>query len=184
MVVASRVVAAFSTAEGTVIWLPAMGATLSSGAPLVRVDEMPVIVVSGDVPVYRDLVEPSMGNQLSGADVRQLEEFLAATGFFAGTVDDQSTELSWSAAADWRADNGLTPRRGFTAAELSFLPGPGPWQVTDTSLTTGGVFAGGPVLTVSTGASLVTVTLASGPEVDRPVPAGAGPARSHFGAAL
>jgi hypothetical protein len=72
--------------------VPERGAELDQGAVGLRVSGRPVFLFDGEVPAFRDL-----GPGVSGADVQQLEEGLAAAGFDPGPADgvfDESTELA------------------------------------------------------------------------------------------
>lgn len=57
--------------SGTVTWLPKQGATLDRGGQLARVDDRPVTVFTGDMPLYRTLgaptgEQPGRGQERSG----------------------------------------------------------------------------------------------------------------------
>ena len=67
--------ALISTAWGVVTWVPEEGTILSPGDVAFRVDNKPVFLAQGSLPMYRDL---SWG--LKGDDVRQLQRFLADAG--------------------------------------------------------------------------------------------------------
>lgn len=142
-----------------------MGAVLQPGDPLLWVDERPVIVVPGAVPMYRDLIAPP-GDALVGADVEQLQAFLAAAGYLGGPIDGRFGTLTGEAAGEWRDDHSMSDLRGFTQAELVFVAGGGPWTVTEPAVSTGAVFAGGEVLEVSSGVPAVTVSLDGPPPAD------------------
>src|SRR5262249_61590123 len=87
--------------EGTLTWIAATGATVMRGEPLFRVDERPVVALYGQVPLYRTL---RVG--LTGADVRQLEDNLAALGSTAVPVDDVFTAGTAAAVGVWQAGLG------------------------------------------------------------------------------
>jgi membrane fusion protein, multidrug efflux system len=69
-----RTVAA--TSAGMVTALPAEGATVHRGGTLFRVDDEPVTLLLGGIPLYRPLAD----GVEDGADVRQLEQNLVALG--------------------------------------------------------------------------------------------------------
>lgn len=165
LVVPAGTVSISSSASGTITRPAVVGGSVAVGAPLVWVDERPVTAMPGDVPVYRDLLAPADGSALSGADVRQLQAFLAGAGYYSGAADGVFGYDTGSAARDWRDDHDLPYARGFSRTELLFLPGEGPWTVTKTSLTVGQAFTGGPVADISAGGLAVTVSL------DGPAPA-------------
>ncbi|MFD1048711.1 peptidoglycan-binding protein, partial [Kibdelosporangium lantanae] len=62
--------------EGTVTGLPAAGDTIEHGKPLYWIDTRPVVFLTGDLPVYRELATGA-----KGADVRQLNAELVALGY-------------------------------------------------------------------------------------------------------
>jgi putative ABC transport system ATP-binding protein len=74
-------------AGGVVTKLPAVGARIGFGQPLYSVDAMPVLLLRGRVPMWRDFA-PGMAD---GPDVRQLEAGLASLGYFFGSVDEAFT---------------------------------------------------------------------------------------------
>lgn len=54
-------------ATGTVTWLPGQGATVGRGGALLRVDDRPVVLMYGSLPMYRGLgPAPQEGKQDSG----------------------------------------------------------------------------------------------------------------------
>lgn len=66
---------------GTVTWLAPNGTTVSRGKALYRVDDRPVSVLYGDLPLYRGLATPNT----VGRDVRVLADNLRALGYSIGT---------------------------------------------------------------------------------------------------
>jgi len=88
---------------GIVTGLPKAGDVVSVGQPLYEVDGAPVIAVRGDRPFWR-----SLGEAVSdGADVRQLEQFLADAGFGGDiTVDDTFTWYTGQAVEAWQEATG------------------------------------------------------------------------------
>src|SRR4051812_1625605 len=67
---------------GTVTWLPGLGAVVSRGQPVYRVDDRPVSLFYGGLPLYRTLHAGDTGD-----DVREVESNLAALGYTGLTVD-------------------------------------------------------------------------------------------------
>ena len=87
---------------GTVTWLPDSGVVVGRGQTLYRVDDRPVVLMYGDLPAYRTL-----GPGDEGADVRQLEENLAALGLTGFTVDEEYTSSTAAAVRTWQRGLGL-----------------------------------------------------------------------------
>ncbi|HEY5876796.1 MAG TPA: peptidoglycan-binding protein [Ilumatobacteraceae bacterium] len=61
--------------SGTVTWMPPVGTIVSPGEVLWRIDDLPVVLIRGELPAYRAL---SAGVQ--GTDVGQLETYLVEAG--------------------------------------------------------------------------------------------------------
>src|SRR5262245_36578376 len=61
---------------GTITWLPAEGAKVTRGHPAWRVDNLPVPLIYGTLPLYRQLT-----SGISGPDVKELEQNLKALGY-------------------------------------------------------------------------------------------------------
>ena len=107
-----------TAAHGTVTWLPEQGSIVGRGKPLARVDQKPVTLLYGSVPMYRTL---SDGDE--GADVVQLERNLSALGYDGFTVDDEYTDATAQAVEEWQDDLGLDQTGTVTPAQVAFLPG-------------------------------------------------------------
>lgn len=105
------------SAEGTITRLVGQGRTVERGAELYRVDERPVALLYGAVPMFRGL-----GPGDSGADVGQLEANLAELGYGGFTVDDQYTSSTAAAVRAWQADIGAVQTGTVDRGEVVFLP--------------------------------------------------------------
>ncbi|WP_199034382.1 peptidoglycan-binding protein [Glycomyces salinus] len=88
--------------SGTVTRAPEVGARLHPGDALIHVDETPVTLLDGDLPMYRDL-----GPGDRGADVEQLERNLSELGYQGFTADDEYTWLTAEAVQRWQEDLGV-----------------------------------------------------------------------------
>src|SRR5687767_495459 len=88
---------------GTITWLPALGATVSRGQPLYKVDNRPVTLFYGGLPPYRQL---RTGH--SGDDVRELETNLAALGYTGFAVDGSFNDSTAAAVRKWQKNIGIT----------------------------------------------------------------------------
>lgn len=140
-------------AAGTLTSLPATGATIGRGQPLVKVDERPVVVLYGPLPAYRTLAPGAVG-----ADVAQFEENLAALGYDGFAVDSEYTTETGDAVTRWQSDLGLDPdgqltpdRVVYTAGEIRVEALAG--EVGDAAQ------PGAPLLTYTGTAPLISVTL-------------------------
>jgi len=108
-----------STAAGTVTWLAAPGSMVGRGKALLRVDDQPVVLLFGRLPMYRALQAG-----LTGADVVQFETNLKALGYSGFTVDTEFSAATTTAVKRWQADLGL-PETGVVAAgQVIYTPGP------------------------------------------------------------
>ncbi len=136
---------------GTLTWLPATGDTIERGGTLYRLDELPVTLLYGALPAYRSL---SSGDE--GADVRQLEENLAALGYTGFTVDDAFTSATATAVRAWQDDLGRDDTGTVDPAHVSVAAGPVRVSALDAAL---GSQPAGPVLHHTGTTRAVTVDL-------------------------
>lgn len=104
---------------GTLTWMAATGSTVARGEPLFKIDEEPVVVLYGIVPMYRTL-----SNFVAGADVRQLQENLVELGYAGFAIDGIYTQATAAAVLAWQADLGLTQTGMVEPAQVIFTPGP------------------------------------------------------------
>lgn len=87
--------------QGTVTAVPRPGQVIKRGQQAYAVDQRPVPLFYGSVPFYR-----ALGPGSEGADVRQLEQNLAALGYPV-TVDDEYTSGTARAVRRWQEDLGV-----------------------------------------------------------------------------
>jgi peptidoglycan hydrolase-like protein with peptidoglycan-binding domain len=106
-----------SSAAGVVTRLVDQGATVERGEELYRVNERPVILLFGVVPMYRDLAPGD-----SGVDVRQLEANLAKLGHNGFTVDGAYTATTADAVRAWQADTGAEQTGTVARRDVLFVP--------------------------------------------------------------
>lgn len=105
------------TAAGTITWLPRAGDVIERDGALYAVDERDVRSMYGTVPLWRDLERG-----LQGADVRQLNENLAALGYDV-SVDDRFGPRTERAVRQWQQDRGHEVTGVLTADDVAFVDG-------------------------------------------------------------
>ena len=81
-----------------------VNAELVEGAMAVEVVGRPVFLLTGEIPMYRDLRPGATGD-----DVLQVEEALSRIGYFAGGPDDLWDVETGAAVAAWYQDAGYRP---------------------------------------------------------------------------
>lgn len=106
------------SAEGVLTDLPEEGSTVRRGEAVYDVDDEPVVLLIGKLPLYREL---SYGVD-DGADVRQLERNLKRLGYDPGTVNKEFTYYTQEAVEDLQEDLGLEETGVVTAAQFLVLP--------------------------------------------------------------
>jgi peptidoglycan hydrolase-like protein with peptidoglycan-binding domain len=137
--------------SGTITWLPDPGSVVRRGQPVYKVDDKPVPLIYGKLPLYRPL---STG--LTGADVKELEQNLAALGFAGFTVDDKYSAATAAAVKRWQSGLGLTATGTVDPGQVAVAPD----AIRVVSLKTGlGRPATGDVLTYAATVRVVTVPL-------------------------
>ncbi|BCB85749.1 peptidoglycan-binding protein [Phytohabitans suffuscus] len=140
---------------GTLTWLPAEGATITRGKTVYKVDDDPVVLLYGAMPLYRPLA-----TDVSGADVAQFEKNLSALGYGGFTVDDEYTSATADAVERWQEDLGVEETGSVAPGQVVVAPG----EIRVAQLQLGkGDQAGGPVMTYTGTTRTVTVDL----EVDK-----------------
>lgn len=109
---------ATNTASGTVTSVDMQpGQAVDVGDVLYAVDERPVVVAEGAVPMYRSL---SVG--ASGRDVHQLQELLVDLGFYFGEPSGSFTAGTAEAVRRWQQDLGLPGGEVVEQGDVVFAP--------------------------------------------------------------
>lgn len=144
-------VAVKAKGAGTLTWLPVEGATISRGQAVYKVDDDPVVLLYGVLPLFRPLEAG-----VSGTDVEQLEKNLSALGYRGFTVDDQYTSATASAVERWQEALGVA--KTGTVAPGQVVVAPDRIRVSALQLAVGDA-ASGPVLTYTGTTRTVTVDL-------------------------
>jgi peptidoglycan hydrolase-like protein with peptidoglycan-binding domain len=103
--------------QGTITRLPDQGETVARGDELYWVDERPVTLLLGAIPMYRDLAPGA-----SGPDVKQLEANLAKLGYGGFTADNQYTSSTATAVRNWQDDIGAEVTGVVSRASVVFVP--------------------------------------------------------------
>lgn len=104
--------------QGTVTDMAEPGTVLEPGTAAYFVDNEPVVVMQGELPMWRDLAPGT-----EGPDVRQLEEYLSENGYENWfTVDDEYTWATAEAVEDWQDDIGAAETGTVPRGSVVFLP--------------------------------------------------------------
>jgi len=108
---------------GTFTQIPRAGRRITAGGTLFRVDNLPVVLMTGRVPAWRPM---ALGIS-NGPDVAELERNLIALGYTAGLFSTASDEFTWAtsvAVERWQQDVGLPVTGQIEPGRVLFLPGP------------------------------------------------------------
>jgi len=143
-------------AQGTLTWLPAEETTVAPGDVLWEIDRQPVIYMSGQIPMYRDLYN----GVKKGDDVLQLEEFLIAEGFGpdAWEADTSFNRTTRNAVKAFQKDRGMTESGVLGPSQI--VVGDEALRIADTA-NLGDDASAGPVLTVTDAVAEVTMAVSS-----------------------
>lgn len=153
--------------RGTVTWLPASGATVKRGGRLYGVDDTPVVLLRGSLPLYRPLAPG-----VEGADVRQFEQNLSALGYDGFTVDEEYTGATADAVRQWQEDLGIEETGRVEVGRVVYAAGD--VRIHEVRAQVGDAAGGQPVLSCTGTTRVVTVEL----DVDQQRLAGEGAAVS------
>jgi peptidoglycan hydrolase-like protein with peptidoglycan-binding domain len=136
---------------GVLTWIPPIGSTVERGQPVLRVDDRPVALLYGALPLFRALKSGVTGN-----DVEQLETNLHELGYTGFTVDQEYTDATAAAVKRWQQALGVLPSGEVDPG--AFVVAPGPLRVAEQRLRVGDVATGDIRGTTGTRRS-VTVTV-------------------------
>lgn len=140
-----------SGSGGTVTSAAESGVNLSRGDIVAEVDEEPVVVLFGESPFWRPLVEG-----IEGPDVFLLETNLVALGFDPDetiTIDDDFTSATEAMVERWQEDVGRTVTGTVELADVVVVSGPS--VITTPAVV--GANASGPLVAVSAQRRVVDV---------------------------
>jgi len=106
---------------GTYTWLPAAGSRIRAGRALLRVDNLPVLLMRGSTPAWR----PFALGMTVGPDVRELQANLIALGYAAGLLSAPTGQFDLStlyAVERWQLANGYAVTGEIALGQVVFLP--------------------------------------------------------------
>lgn len=107
--------------SGTFTWLPSVGSTIDRGGTLFRIDDLPVVLMYGSVPAYRNLKE----GVSDGSDVIQLNDNLVALGYDPyGAIGERNHFGAATAEAvrRWQKAEGLSQTGSVELGRVIFAP--------------------------------------------------------------
>jgi peptidoglycan hydrolase-like protein with peptidoglycan-binding domain len=93
------------------------GEEVAAGAILYSVNLRPVVIAQGEVPAFR-----SLSTGTTGADVAQLQSFLAAIGQYQGAVDGRFGSQTARAVKAWQKSIGVAQDGVVQTGDLAFVP--------------------------------------------------------------
>jgi peptidoglycan hydrolase-like protein with peptidoglycan-binding domain len=139
---------------GVYTWLPEPGAVVKQDQPAYSVDDVPVPLLYGSLPAYRQF-HVGMSD---GADVGQLTRDLIALGYGDGLAQSNHYSPATATAVQrWQQAVGLQETGEIPLGEAVFEPGP--IRVTSVAPAVGTPAAGGIVLTATSTTPAVVVDL-------------------------
>lgn len=108
--------------NGVVTAMVEVGTVIDQGDVIFEINGEPVIALYGDTPAYRTMQD--LSTDMTGVDVAQLETALSALGYTGFTVDDQYSNATEAAVAEWQEDIGADDDGIVNLGEVFFIPGP------------------------------------------------------------
>ncbi|GIG67404.1 efflux RND transporter periplasmic adaptor subunit [Phytomonospora endophytica] len=106
-----------SRLTGTLTRLPKADATIKRGKALCEIDDLPVVLLYGTLPSYREL---AVGGE--GADVERFEKNLAELGYTGFTVDETYSNATATSVKEWQADLGLPETGTVELGRIVYAP--------------------------------------------------------------
>jgi peptidoglycan hydrolase-like protein with peptidoglycan-binding domain len=150
--------------SGTITWLPAVGQVIKPGQALYRVGGVPVILMNGSTPAYRDL----NSSDAEGPDILELNRNLVALGFNPdGIVIDDVWQPATTAGVElFQESLGESETGDLKLGHIVFLPHARVISAVDGSLGSNGSGGGGGSATAgrpATGPEFVSLTTTKPP---------------------
>jgi len=150
----SYTIAALRGGGGVYTWLPDLGAVIRQDQPLYSVGNVPVPLLYGSLPAYRQF-DVGMSD---GADVGQLTRDLITLGYGDGLTQSNHYSSATAAAVQrWQKALGLQATGQIPLGDVVFEPGP--IRVTSVAPSVGTSAGGGTVLTATGTTPIVAVDL-------------------------
>lgn len=143
-----------ASGKGTVTGLPRVGAVVKAGEKLYEVDGEPVVLMTGDRPMWRDL-RPDIPD---GPDVEQLKRNLIRLGHAQGlglTADRKFTTGTTTAVKRWQKSLGLKETGTVTLGSVVMLSQRSA-RVQQVAAQPGAAVSGSSIMTVTRTALVVT----------------------------
>jgi hypothetical protein len=109
--------------NGTYTSVPTPGKIIDAGQALYRVDDQPVVLMSGTTPAWRAFA----AGMTNGPDVAELEANLIALGYARGlfsAAGEQFNSLTAAAISRWQVANGYPSTGQVALGEIVFENGP------------------------------------------------------------
>jgi hypothetical protein len=109
--------------SGTYTSVPAPGTTIEAGQTLYRVDNQPVVLMSGTTPAWRTFA----AGMPNGPDVAELEANLITLGYARGlfsVAGERFSSLTAAAISRWQVGNGYPSTGQLSLGEVIFESGP------------------------------------------------------------
>jgi peptidoglycan hydrolase-like protein with peptidoglycan-binding domain len=150
----SYTIAALHGGGGVYTWLPELGAVIKQDQPLYSVGDVPVPLLYGSLPAYRQF-DVGMSD---GADVGQLTRDLITLGYGDGlTQSNHYSSATATAVQRWQRALGLQATGQIPVGDVVFEPGP--IRVTSVAPSVGTSAGGGTVLAATSTTPIVAVDL-------------------------
>ncbi|GAA1643645.1 HlyD family efflux transporter periplasmic adaptor subunit [Actinoplanes couchii] len=143
--------------EGVVTWLPAVGTTVKRGEQAYRIDDRPVPVFYGKVPLFRSLDRAN----LVGRDVRIVADNLEALGYRVGSQPAKGTVVTVAPEPSVPPGPPVTVHAGEAVVTDGLIKAIKAWQ-RDRQLPETGTIARGDVLVQPRPIRVATVTARPG----------------------
>jgi len=107
--------------SGIITALPTAGSVIERGQQVYEAEGRPVVLFQGARPFWR----PLSADSEPGTDVKQLEENLAALGFFSEEPDERFDWVTRQAVRDWQKSLGVSQTGAFSPADVVVTDAPG-----------------------------------------------------------